>query len=98
VWKTTGSKINEMIKKVMHYMFLSCLKATDLINKKSDAPLSCVQNIQLKAHKSMCKACNNYEKQSSFLDKALITTLNKEELTVDIDALKACIQAKIKIR
>lgn len=84
------------MKKVMHYMFLSCLKATELINKKSEAPLSCVQNLQLKAHKSMCKACSNYEKQSSILDNALQASLNKEGLSVDIDALKAEIQAKIK--
>jgi len=80
----------------MHYMFLSCLKATELIDKKSYVPLSCVQNIQLKAHKSMCKACRNYEKQSSLLDKTLNATLNKEDLTVDIDALKAQIQENIK--
>lgn len=79
-------------------MFLSCLKATELINKKSEAPLNCVQGLQLKAHKSMCKACSNYEKQTSILDQALNTTLNKEGLTVDINALKASIQARIKNR
>lgn len=85
-----------MIKKVMHYMFLSCLRATELINKKSDSPLSCVQNLQLKAHKSMCKACSNYEKQTSLLDNALQASLNKEGLKVNVDALKESIQTKIK--
>lgn len=84
------------MKKVMHYLFLSCLKATELINKKSESPLSCVQNLQLKAHKSMCKACRNYEKQTSILDKALQTSLNKEGLKVDLDALKKSIHAKIE--
>lgn len=84
------------MKKVMHYMFLSCLRATELINKKSDSPLSCVQNLQLKAHKSMCKACSNYEKQTSLLDNALQASLNKEGLKVNVDALKASIQTKIK--
>ncbi len=79
----------------MHYMFLSCLKATALINKKSDASLSCVENIQLKAHKSMCKACRNYEKQTSILDKALMNSLQKEHPTVDLDKLKVQIQEKI---
>jgi len=85
-----------MIKKLMHYMFLSCLKATALINKKSDASLSCVENIQLKAHKSMCSACRNYDKQISVIDKALNETLNKEGLSVDVEALKASILGKIK--
>lgn len=84
-----------MIKEIMHYMFLSCLKATELINKKTDSPLSLIENIQLKAHKSMCKACSNYDKQITLIDKALIETLNKETLTVDIEALKASIQKKI---
>lgn len=84
------------MKKVMHYMFLSCLRATELINKKSDSPLSCVQNLQLKAHKSMCKACSNYEKQTYILDNALQVSLNKEGLKVNVDALKESIQAKIK--
>jgi len=77
-------------------MFLSCLKATDLINKKSDTPLNCIENLQLKAHKSMCKACRNYEKQTTLIDTALNATLNKEGLSVDVDELKISIQEKIK--
>ncbi len=77
-------------------MLLSCKKATDLINKKSDAPLSLVENIQLKAHKSMCKACSNYEKQTYFIDAALKETLNKEGLEIDVDSFKASIQANLK--
>lgn len=77
-------------------MFLSCLKATDLINKKADTPLSCVQNVRLNVHKKMCKSCSNYEKQTSLLDAALKETLNTEGLKVDLDALKASIQTKIK--
>lgn len=79
----------------MHYMFLSCIKATELINKKSEASLSCVENIQLKTHKSMCKACTNYEKQTSLLDIALLNSLQKEQPTVDIAKLKIQIQEKI---
>ena len=44
----------------------------------------------------MCKACRNYEKQTSILDNALQDSLNKEGLKIDIDALKESIQAKIK--
>ena len=52
-------------------MFLSCIKATELIEKKLYFGLSFKEKLQLTAHKSMCNACTNYEKQSVFLDKAL---------------------------
>lgn len=83
------------MKKLMHYLFLSCRKATDLINKKSDSPLSCIENIQLSVHKSMCKACSNYEKQINILDQAIHETLNKEALEVDIEALKEQIHHEV---
>ena len=59
------------MKKLMHYLFLSCLKATELIEKKIYFGLTFREKMQLTAHKSMCKACTNYEKQSQLLDRAL---------------------------
>lgn len=55
----------------MHFLFLSCIKASELIEKKLYFKLSLKEKIQLKTHKSMCDACTNYEKQSLFMDKAL---------------------------
>ncbi len=83
------------MKKLMHYLFLSCRKATDLINKKSDSPLSCIENIQLSMHKSMCKACSNYEKQTNILDQAINSAVNKEDLKVDVEALKEQIHHRL---
>ena len=60
------------MKKLMHILLLSCLKATELIEKKFHFKLSFRERLQLKMHKSICKACSMYEKQSSVLHEALM--------------------------
>ncbi len=55
----------------MHILFLSCLKATEIIEKGLHFKLSWKEKLQLKAHKMMCDACSRYEKQSIFLDRAI---------------------------
>lgn len=59
------------MKQLMHILFLSCIKASELIEKKLYFRLSFKEKLQLKVHKAMCDACTNYEKQSIFMDKAL---------------------------
>ena len=60
-----------MMKRVMHWLFLSCLKATELIEKKLNFRLTTMEKLQLSMHKAMCDACSRYEKQSSFIDEAI---------------------------
>jgi len=78
------------MKKLMQFLFLSCLKATELIEKKLHVQLSFKEKIRLKMHKSMCNACRRYDEQSKILDKALkkqthkIGNINIEELKIDI--------------
>lgn len=55
----------------MHTLFLSCLKATEIVEKGLNFKLSWKEKLQLKVHKMMCDACSRYEKQSVFLDKAI---------------------------
>ena len=43
----------------MHLLFLSCLKATELIEKKMHFKLSFGERLQLSVHKAMCDACRN---------------------------------------
>jgi hypothetical protein len=59
------------MKKLMHMLFLSCMRATELIEKKIHFKLSFKDKFQLKMHKSMCNACSLYEKQSDVLNEAL---------------------------
>jgi len=72
----------------MQILFLSCLKATELIEKKLHFKLSYTEKLQLKVHKMMCDACRMYEKQSGLLEKG-IEQQQKEELEeIDIEKLK----------
>jgi len=76
------------MKKIMHILFLSCLKATELIEKKIHFRLSFSEKIQLKMHKSMCEACTKYEKQSLLIEKGISSFQKPTNLQVDIDSLK----------
>lgn len=52
-------------------MFLSCLKATELMEKKLHFEVSFKEKLQLKVHKMMCSACTSYEKQNLFIEKSI---------------------------
>ncbi|WP_114436531.1 hypothetical protein [Marinilabilia salmonicolor] len=84
------------MKKLMHILFLSCLKATELIEKKFHFHLSFRERMQLKMHTSMCKACSMYEKQSSTLEQAMskIEHFNGEK--EDLSKLKESILKKME--
>ena len=84
-----------MIKKIMQTLFLSCLKATELIEKQMYFGLSKTEKIQLSAHKKMCSACKNYEKQSQLIDKAILASSNSELSEIDLKELKMNIKHKL---
>lgn len=78
-----------MMKKLMHILFLSCMKATELLEKKLYFPLSIRKKMQLSMHKSMCKACTNYQKQNVLIEKAIekMENFENKQTGVDIDNL-----------
>jgi len=80
----------------MNKMFLSCLKATELIEKRHHFKLILTEKIQLKVHKAMCDACTMYEKQSIVLDKALGSSVPQDEIAFDLNDFKKEIMAKIE--
>ncbi|MDF1548920.1 MAG: hypothetical protein P1P88_13935 [Bacteroidales bacterium] len=83
------------MKKIMHLLFLSCLKATELIEKKFHFKLSWTEKMQLKAHKMMCNACATYEKQSAIIEQG-ISKVNKKEFTEgELEQLKKRIYQKL---
>lgn len=59
------------MKRITHFIMLSCRRATELIEKKSMVRLSATEKLQLRLHKSICDACTNYEKQSKKIDTLL---------------------------
>jgi hypothetical protein len=95
VLKITGLRIKKM-KKIMHLLFLSCIKATELIEKRFHFQLSVKENLQLKMHKMMCDACMKYEKQSAFIEKGISNMGKVNTTTPDIDSLKDRISKKLE--
>lgn len=80
----------------MHKLFLSCLKATELIEKKYHFHLSFRERMQLRMHTSMCKACSLYKIQSATLNKALSKIENLNEEKENLEPLKEEIHQKIE--
>jgi hypothetical protein len=60
-----------MMKKLASVLFISCEKATELIDKKSVAGLSIKEKLFLHFHLGVCDACITYQKQSKVLDDLL---------------------------
>jgi len=79
----------------MHKVLVSCLRATELIEKKLNFKLSVKEKLQLRMHKMMCNACSNYEKQSTLIDKGISMSLEGEFSTDDIEQLKNTIIEKL---
>jgi len=84
------------MKKVMHILFLSCKKATELIEKKLHFKLSMTEKLQLKMHKMMCNACTHYEKQSELIEKGIAKSKEKDFSQEELEQLKNVINEKLK--
>lgn len=65
------------------YLFYSCKKATELIEKSKVVPMGQLEKSRLAIHLSMCDACRNYQKSSDILDRKL-----KEHLHLEKDSLE----------
>lgn len=77
-------------------LFLSCLKATELIEKKMHVRISLSKRMQLSAHKMMCDACTNYEKQSLIIEKGLAQKPKEALSQKDLENLKLEISKKLE--
>jgi hypothetical protein len=55
----------------MHWMMLSCDKATFFITKRDYQKLSCKENLQLNMHLMGCKLCRAFNKQNAIITKKL---------------------------
>ena len=83
------------MKKLKHLLFLSCLKATQLIEKKITLGLSRSEWLRLHIHKSMCDACTQFEKHSQFIEKGLSSLNRDKNHEIDLDRLKQSIIKKL---
>lgn len=84
------------MKKLMTLLFLSCSKATELMEKKRFFNLSFSEKIQLKMHKMMCHACTRYEKHSILIDKCINNTQKQDPKSTDLEKLKNRIFRNLK--
>lgn len=69
-------------------MNLSCIKATELIEKKELFRLSFIENVRLKVHLSMCSSCKEYGRQSKMIDEALRKSSRAEIKFSDAEKLE----------
>jgi len=76
------------MKKIMHILFLSCLKASELIEKDLHLRLAFRERLQLKLHKMMCNTCNRYSKQSALIENGIRNLQDKEAISVDFKKLE----------
>ena len=83
------------VKRIMNILFLSCLKATELLEKKLHFRLSVKEKYQLKMHKMMCDACRRYDKQTHFIEKSIQHQDHIFQNEVDVEELKTLIREKI---
>jgi hypothetical protein len=84
------------MKKLMHILFLSCLKSSELIEKKLHFRLSFRERMQLKIHKMMCDACTMYEKQSIILEKGVEHWFSNMPEAGDVEDLKLSIKLRLQ--
>ncbi|MDA3869301.1 MAG: zf-HC2 domain-containing protein [Gammaproteobacteria bacterium] len=50
---------------------MNCKQATRLVSQSQDRELSLPERIRLRFHLLMCSGCSNYNKQMSFIRKAM---------------------------
>ena len=83
------------MNKLMHILFLSCKKATELIEKKLHFKLSGIEKMQLKMHKMMCNACTHYEKQSELIERGIAKSNDESFSQEELEELKKLIHQKL---
>ncbi len=85
--------------KLLRRMMISCIKSTELMEKRNLVGLNPYEKINLFLHKSMCDACTTYEKQSRLIEKFLhkhVHDVSESEIPVlSNDDLKERINSKL---
>jgi hypothetical protein len=84
------------MKKLKRILFLSCLKATELIEKSIYYKLGWVERLQLKIHKIICPVCEIYEKQSLLIEKGIVQSHKIKIIESDLVVLKKMIAKKLE--
>ena len=81
----------------MNILLLSCLKATELIEKNLHFRLTLVEKSQLKVHKMMCDACKRYDSQSHIIENSMKHQEHRDPKDLEVEQLKVNIRKKINL-
>jgi len=73
----------------MKALMISCLKATELTEKRLHFGLSISESVQWHLHTTMCSACRLYSKQSMIIEKALENTISQTSHSTRISDAEA---------
>jgi hypothetical protein len=87
------------MKRLMNIFMLSCKKSSELTEKELFMGLNFLERIQLALHRSMCKTCAAWKKQSAELDTVLANQVNnpKEDSSATLsEEAKKSIIAKLE--
>jgi hypothetical protein len=57
-----------MMERIMKKALYSCVRATELIDRRQIEPLSTLNNLRLNIHLKMCRKCMVYQTESKFLE------------------------------
>ena len=74
------------MRKSLHGVFLSCLKASQLVEKQQIFGLNISELIQMEAHLLICKGCNQYKIQSLFIAKGIKEKIEQGETHIQISS------------
>jgi len=83
------------MNKLKNILMLSCKKASELIERKLQAPLSKSEQVQLSMHTKMCKACSEYQEQQTIMDQMLNADCKTSENEQECEELKADILKRL---
>jgi hypothetical protein len=85
-----------MIKFIQH-IALSCLKASELVEKRFHFRLSFREKLQLKMHLAMCGVCMKYARQSKLIEEGIATLHEIQTYSFDSKHLKRSIKKELSI-
>lgn len=82
-----------------NFLFYSCKKATELIEKGKIVSLNPLEKSRLVIHVSMCDACRSYQESSDFLDRQLAEHFHHDiENQEDLEVKKETVLKKLNIK
>ncbi len=82
-----------------NFLFYSCKRATELIEKSKVLKLEPIEKSRLAIHLSMCDACRTYQHTSDILDRKLSEHLHQEtESADDLEEKKEALLKRLSIK